>query len=95
MRIISTRALRVFAIKHPQAEAPLQAWRKVIERNRYANWAALKATFGAVDNAGGLAIFNIGGNKFRLIAHLSFESQILYIKAVLTHQEYDRGGWKS
>jgi mRNA interferase HigB len=40
-------------------------------------------------------VFNVGGNKYRLIAHIRFEKQIVYIKAVLTHTEYDRGAWKS
>lgn len=64
MKIISNSALRAFAADHPQAEAPLQGWRRVIEKNSFANWAEL-------------------------------EKQILYIKAVLTHQEYDKGAWKS
>ena len=42
-----------------------------------------------------LAVFDIGGNKYRLMAYIRFEKQILYIKAVLTHREYDKGSWKS
>ena len=49
MKIISNSALRAFAADHPQAEAPLQGWRRVIEKNRFANWAELKAAFNAVD----------------------------------------------
>jgi mRNA interferase HigB len=44
---------------------------------------------------GELVIFDIGGNKYRLIAYIRFTRQILYIKAVLTHEEYDKGAWKS
>ena len=94
MRIISNRALRVFIAEHPQAEAPLQGWRRVIEKNRFARWAELKAAFNAVDKVGELAVFDIGGNKYRLIAYIRFEAQVLYIQAVLTHQNYDRGAWK-
>mgnify|MGYP001017789100 FL=1 len=94
MRVISNSALRTFIAKHPQAEAPLQGWRRVIEKNRFAHWAELKAAFNAVDKVSELAVFDIGGNKYRLIAYIRFEAQVLYIKAVLTHQDYDKGAWK-
>ena len=95
MKIISNSALRAFAVQHPQAQGPLQGWRRVIEKNRFDTWAALKAAFNTVDKVGDLVVFNVGGNKVRLIAHIRLEKQIVYIKAVLTHTEYDRGGWKS
>ena len=44
---------------------------------------------------GELVVFDIGGNKYRLIAYIRFEKQIVYIKAVLTHRDYDKGAWKS
>ncbi|MBD3768117.1 MAG: type II toxin-antitoxin system HigB family toxin [Gammaproteobacteria bacterium] len=95
MKIISNSALWAFAADHPQAEAPLQGWRWVIEKNQLANWAELKAAFNAVDKVGELVVFDIGGNKYRLIAYIRFEKQIVYIKAVLTHWDYDKGTWKS
>ena len=94
MRIISNSALRAFITNYPQAEASLQGWRRVIEKNRFAHWAELKAAFNAVDKVGELVVFDIGGNKYRLIAYIRFEAQIVYIKAVLTHQDYDKGAWK-
>ena len=95
MKIISKSALRAFAADHPQVEAPLQGWRRVIEKNRFANWAELKAAFNAVDKVGELVVFDIGGNKYRLIAYIRFDKQIVYIKAVLTHRDYGKGAWKS
>jgi mRNA interferase HigB len=95
VKIISNSALRAFAEQHPQAQGPLQGWRRVIEKNRFDTWAALKAAFNTVDKVGDLVVFNVGGNKYRLITHIRFEKQIVYIKAVLTHTEYDRGAWKS
>jgi mRNA interferase HigB len=91
MKLISNSALRVFAAEHPQADAPLKGWRRVIEKNRFPNWSELKASFNTVDRVGDLVVFDIGGNKYRLIAYIRFEKQIVYIKAVLTHQEYDKG----
>ncbi|CAM5525760.1 type II toxin-antitoxin system HigB family toxin [Eoetvoesiella caeni] len=95
MKVISNSALRAFVAKHPQAEAALLGWRRVIEKNRFINWAALTSAFGSVDKVDELTVFNIGGNKYRLIAYVRFEKQIVYIKAVLTHQDYDKGAWKS
>ncbi|MBM3336689.1 MAG: type II toxin-antitoxin system HigB family toxin [Betaproteobacteria bacterium] len=95
MKIISNSALRAFAVEHPQAEARLQGWRRVIEKNRFANWAELKAAFNAVDKVDKLVVFDIGGNKYRLIAYIRFEKQIVYIKVVLTHRDYDKGACKS
>ncbi len=95
MRIISNRALREFAAAHPRADVPLQGWRRVIEKNTFAHWAELKAAFNAVDEVGPWVVFDIGGNKYRLVAHVRFEKQIVYVKAVLTHRDYDQGAWKS
>ena len=95
MKIISNSALRAFAAQHPQADEPLQGWRRVIEKNRFVHWAELKATFNTIDKVGELTVFDIGGNKYRLIAYIRFEKQIVYIKAVLTHRDYDKGAWKS
>jgi mRNA interferase HigB len=95
MKIISNSALRAFAADYPQAEVPLQGWRRVIEKNRFANWAELRAAFNTVDRVGDQAVFDIGGNKFRLVAYIRFEKQIVYVKAVLTHRDYDKGAWKS
>jgi len=95
MRIISNRALRAFATRHPLADGPLQGWRRVIEKNAFANWAALKAAFNTVDKVGPWVVFDIGGNKYRLVAYVRFEKQIVYVKAVLTHRDYDQETWKS
>ena len=95
MKIISNRALREFATQHPQSESPLMGWRRVIERNDFSNWSQLKTAFNSVDKVGDLVVFDIGGNKFRLVAYIRFEKQIVYIKAVLTHAEYDQGAWKT
>lgn len=95
LKVISNSALRAFASSYPLAASALQGWRRVIEKNRFANWAELKAAFNSVDKVGDLVVFDLGGNKFRLICYVRFDRQIVYIKAVLTHREYDKGAWKS
>ena len=70
----------------------MQAWRAVIESRDYANFADLKSAFNATDKVGDFYVFDIGGNKYRLIAAIHFNRQILYVRHVFTHQEYDK--WK-
>lgn len=95
MKLISNRALREFALIHPDAEQPLQDWRRIIEKNGFEHFAALKRAFNSVDKVDELMVFNIGGNKYRLVAFVQFARQVVYVKTVLTHAEYDKGGWKS
>ncbi len=73
----------------------MQGWRRVIEKNQFDNWAELRAVFNGIDKVGELTVFDIGGNKYRLIAYIRFSKQIVYIKAVLTHRDDDKGAWKS
>ena len=92
MRVISNKALADFALRHPQAATPLQAWRKIIESRSFDHFAELKKAFNAIDTAGDFLIFDVGGNKYRIITLVSFVSQKLYIREVFTHREYDE--WK-
>ncbi len=94
MKLISNKALRDFSATHLDAEGPLQAFRQLIEKGRYDNFAALRATFRGVDKVGERFVFNIAGNKYRLIAAIAFGPQLLWVKAVLTHTDYDKGDWK-
>ena len=65
-----------------------------VERGDYGSFAALRATFGAVDKVSEVFVFNIGGNKYRLVAGVDFAHRRVFIKAVLTHSGYDKGKWK-
>lgn len=94
MKLISNKALREFATLHPDAEAALLAFRQLIEKGSFRNFSALRTTFRGVDKVGERYVFNIGGNKYRLIAAIAFAPQLVWIKAVLTHSEYDKGDWK-
>lgn len=89
MRVISNKSLVDFANDHPVAGAPLQAWRKTVEANAFANYAELKKTFNATDRARGFYIFDVGGNKFRVVAAIHFNTQKLFVRHVFTHKDYD------
>lgn len=92
MRVISNKSLVEFARQNPTADVALQAWRKIIESRSFENFSDLKSTFRATDRVGDVFVFNIGGNKYRLIASVHFNRQLLFVRQVLTHTEYDK--WK-
>jgi mRNA interferase HigB len=94
MRVITNRRLLEFSAIHHDAAGALQAWRKAMESVELSSFAELREIFRSVDKVGDLYVFNIAGNKYRLIAFLHFERQLCYIKQVLTHTEYDKGAWK-
>ena len=91
MRIIAKRALRVFWERHPQAKGPLEAWHQEVARAEWAHPSAVKAQFNSAsllpDNR---VVFNIGGNKYRLVVKINYAFHIVYIRFVGSHREYDQ-----
>lgn len=94
MHIITKRRIIEAKQKHRTSASALDGWYKVVEANRFASFADLKKTFNSVDKVGHLYVFDIGGNKWRLIASIYFNRQKLYIRHILTHKEYDAGKWR-
>jgi mRNA interferase HigB len=94
MHIITRKRLNEFAEKHPQATTGLVHWYRLLKRNNPRNFAELRGVFPHADQVGGLTVFNIGGNKARLIAAIHYNRRKVYIRAVLTHTGYDIGKWK-
>ena len=94
MHVISRKALREFARRHPDSKTALDTWFHVIEKHRFESFNALRAFFPSADKVGDLIVFNIGGNKYRLIASIHFNRQKVFIRQILTHDEYNRGKWK-
>lgn len=94
MRVISRRALREFADTHGDAEAPLDDWFRTVRRSRWANLMDVRKTCPHADAVAGLTVFNIGGNKYRLVARIHYPTGRVYVRRVMTHEEYSRGDWK-
>jgi mRNA interferase HigB len=94
MHIITRKRLNEFAEKHPTATSGLAHWYRALKKNNPENFAELRRLFPHADQVGGLTVFNIGGNKARLIAAIHYNRRKVYIRAVLTHTEYDAGKWK-
>lgn len=93
-KLISNKALREFAALHADAAQPLQDFRRKVEKGSFGNFAELRAVFPTVDKVGERFVFNFGGNKYRLVAGVDFLHRRVFIKAVLTHGEYDKEKWK-
>ena len=83
-----------FWIRHPDSREALARWHKIVEKSVYQSFAELRLTFPAADQVGQYTVFNIGGNKYRLIASIHYDRGRVYIRHVLTHEEYNRGLWK-
>lgn len=83
-----------FWTTHPEARPPLQHWFAVMRKTDYASFAALRMTFPSADQVDRFTVFNIGGNKFRLIVAIHYNRKRVYIRHVLTHAAYDRGHWR-
>lgn len=95
MHIITRRRLVEFWAIHPDARVPLEHWFTIISKTDYASFAALRKTFPSADQVDRFTVFNIGGNKIRLIAAIHYNRKKVYIRHVLTHAQYDREGWRT
>ncbi|MFP4106815.1 MAG: type II toxin-antitoxin system HigB family toxin [Phycisphaerae bacterium] len=99
MRIIKTSMLKAFWKAHREAEASLRTWVQQTKAAEWRNFIEVRKTFPSADQvavASGrtVAVFNIARNRYRLIAAVHYNSQIVYTLMVLTHKEYDRNAWK-
>lgn len=79
---------------HKDAKAPLEAWEKLIKAKDYKHYADLKNTFGSADYVKPHTVFDIAGNKYRLISLIVYPSSLVSVEDVLTHKEYDKGKWR-
>lgn len=95
MRIISYRRLREFSENHADCREALDNWFKLVSKSAFSNLIAVQAFFPTAEAVGNFTVFNIKGNRYRLIVSVDYEKQLIYIKYVLTHAEYDREKWKN
>lgn len=94
MHVISRKKLRDFWERHSHSRHALEAWFKILRRSRYDTLHKLRATFPSADPVGPYVVFNVSGNKYRVIVVIHFNRGKVYIRDVLTHEEYDKGTWK-
>jgi mRNA interferase HigB len=90
MQVIALRTLRLQ--EHPRAERPIRTWYAEVRKAEWRGSADVKAQFGTTVDfiADNWAIFDLGGNKYRLVVHVSYRFKRVLVKFVGTHAAYDR-----
>lgn len=94
MHVISEKKLREFWEKWPESETPLRAWHRIAEHAVWRSFAEVRDVYPHANQVGRCTIFNIGGNKFRLVVVIHFNRGKVFVRHVLTHEQYDEGKWK-
>jgi mRNA interferase HigB len=99
VRVIAVKPLREFWERHPDAKRPLRLWYKTALRAEWTSLQDVRRTYphaDAVRTRGGglLTVFNVTGNKYRLIARIRYDYRLINVRAVVTHEQYSRGAWK-
>ncbi len=99
MRVISLKTIKAFWQRYPDAEPPLRHWFKIVEGADWSSLADLRQTFRSADpvrvaSGNTVVVFDVGGNKYRVVAAIHYNAGRLYVLRVMTHREYDRETWK-
>jgi mRNA interferase HigB len=95
MRVISKRALREFWKNELLAKQPLEDWYRLVKGAGWETFDDIRKTFRHADVFRDCVIFDIGGNKYRLIAKVHYQRKKIFIRFVMNHSDYDKGNWKS
>jgi len=89
MILLGRKLLFTFASIHSQSKRPLAAWEKAITYTNYCSFNQLKLTFPSADYvAHQYTIFDIGGNKYRLVSEIDYAAGVVHVKRIWTHAEY-------
>jgi len=94
VRIRGSDKLAEFAKAYDDARTALNSWQTAAEAGDWKNPADLKKTFASASFVEGKTVFNIGGNKYRLISVINYELKTVLVTHVLTHKQYDKDRWK-
>ena len=94
MHIISRKRLKEAALRHPDIEAALDVWFRIAKRAVWSDLTDVRNTFATADAADRYTVFNVKGNKYRLITEINYRFRRVYVRHVLTHAEYDQEKWK-
>ena len=94
MKVVHWGRARKFFRKHKEAEEPLRQWRSAVQASDWKKFSDVRRTFISADWVNGKIVFDIKGNDYRLIAIAQFENGKLYVRHVLTDEEYETGDWK-
>jgi mRNA interferase HigB len=94
LRVLNAGVIDKAIKRHAELAGPLGAWLRIAKKEVWTCLNDIRKTWSKTDSVDGNFIFNIKGNKYRLIATINFRSQTMFVEHVLPHAEYDKGGWK-
>ena len=94
MHVISHAKIVAAQAAHTDCMSALDQWYRLTRRAKWRSFADVKACFPAADKVGDKFVFDVGGNKLRLIAAIHFNAGRVFIRAVLRHRQDDKGDWK-
>jgi mRNA interferase HigB len=95
VHVISRKALKAAAARHPDLAGPLDTWYQAAKAAQWGSLADVRKTYRDTDTVGELTVFNIKGNAYRLIVKIEYRFGLIFIRDVLTHADYDKEAWKS
>jgi len=95
MHVISRKKLRDYCKQHADCCEALDDWYKICSQADWVSLVEVQRIYPQAEAVGNFTVFNIKGNKYRLIVSINYAKQIIYIKFVLTHAEYDKNNWKN
>lgn len=94
MHIISQKRIKKSVEEFPNTAEALLAWLKLMKNNNPANFSEMKQIVNSIDKVNNYHVFDIGGNKLRLIAVVDYKYRKLFIREILTHSEYEKRRFK-
>lgn len=95
MKVISKARIIEFSEKHPDSEGALTVWYSIMSKTIFESLVDLRKTFPSADLVENLTVFNIGGNKYRLIVAIHYNRKMVFIRNILTHAEYSKNKWRN
>lgn len=95
MHLIAISRLREVSAQFPDVSTQIEDWYEVVKAATWQNLTEVQRTYVSAEAVGNFTVFNIKGNRYRLIAAINYRKQIVYFKYFLTHAEYDKDGWKN
>lgn len=94
MHVITRKRLLDAAEVHSDCATAIDVWFRLMKHGRFGTFAELRSTFRSVDKVGDLYVFNVAGNKLRVVCAIHFNTGKVFIRHVMDHKSYDTGAWK-
>jgi mRNA interferase HigB len=93
LHVISRKKLLEAAALHPDLREPLDVWYRIAKKAAWKNLMEVRRVFPTADAVVKFTVFNIKGNAYRLVTEINYQTGRVFLRHVLTHAEYSKGGW--